>query len=201
MLAFAGGNTGTYILDNVSVRKRSYAEVCRGNVFENPGFETTFASPWAFYGNPPREIMTDSSTGNTYLRIYGRNAWNAWTRGVFQGIQTKCIIPGEEWKVKFKTRLVDSNGNGIDCVPAENNRNCPMVRIQTTFAPAAATWNDLYDPHMVWNKDGWSTFETYFITTPDTAGPGLTSFLVLFGGGPQGSELIVDDLVFEHAAV
>lgn len=207
-IIFNGGPVGaTLLLDEVSVTKQlraipSRMDSCGVEHIVNGDFAVNSVSngPWYGWGNPIA-IVPDGFKGpaDYALAATGRTWWGS---GMWQDVfsvwknpdfLTHCVQPGDVYRIKFKTRMINPATNtGVACDPSLGDINCPMVQIQRGGATSVNTY--LHDTDMVWNPDGWSTFDTTFTITDEIAGDDITLFRVLFNGGPAGTTLINDEI-------
>ena len=181
-------------------------DFCSANIVKNyngnEGSPTNLLVPWGGYGNPAGIFAPGVGGGSDKaLMAYNRNNW---PRGIYQALDTSCLGGNEQWKLEFKVRLFDnstasdpdtSTWTGVDCTPNINNVYCPFVRFQSNPNGNWA-WDHVYDPNMVWDANGWSTFSVV-MTTPsgwDT----ITVLNMVIAGGPANTILVVDDVTFAH---
>lgn len=110
-----------------------------------------------------------------------------------------CAQPGDVYRVKFKTRLLDATGQvGLACDPSLGDTNCPMVWVHTIrgvdLASGEQNVMEVFDTDMTWDANGWNSFDTTFTVTEAQTGSNLLLFRIIFNGGPVGAQLVNDEI-------
>ena len=210
-LLLVGGPVGSLLInDEISFSKRLVStrlEVCGGNHIVNGDFSAGASNRWSGWGHHIQVVQPGHDGSNDYALEAIRPAVDGWfTAGMYQDIfsewrnapfLTKCVKPGDVWRVKFKTRLIDpTNQAGIDCDPSLADKTCPMLQVHTNRGGVFLQTN-VHDTNMVWDPNGWNTFDTTFTITESQAGDDLVLFRFLFCGGPFGALLMSDDFSVE----
>ena len=188
-----GGGEGKFIVDNVSLTKRSRLAICGVNQLVNGNLETGSVTPWKIWNGTPLSTVCNTTNNNDcYLQASGRNGW---VDGVYQNVDPSCAaVPGETWRAKAKVRLVDeTTGQGIVCTPGSTD--CPFLRLYTR-KNGVHDFVNYYGLASPWDPNGWNDLDVSFALDADNAGQGLSTFRPVFVGGPAGSVLMIDDAEF-----
>eukprot|EP00986_Skeletonema_menzelii_P003357 scaffold1026_cov141-Skeletonema_menzelii.AAC.8 len=133
----------------------------------NPDFEEKdlYWTQWDRDRSKVKVIPGEGESGHA-LRVYDRD--HSW-RGIFQELDSRCFILGEEFTISAKFRLTDASLAGVTCDPnyqynSNEGTQCPSVVVYGKKCANGDVyqqfWNAASDK--TWNAEGWNNYEASF---------------------------------------
>ena len=124
---FDGARYKDLTIDNVSFERMPMD--CT-NLISNPSFEDGTSSFWFQSSRENSKLDLVGGTDSNYaLRVYERAHM---AEGVWQDLDPRCFVPGQEFTIAGKFRLLNGTANAL-CDPAItwwDNKQCQSVHIQ-----------------------------------------------------------------------
>jgi len=172
--AWAGINI---VVDDIAITPVAPAEVTTAQctqLIKNGDAEIGDARDWYIKGSGnigSIDMISPGATGN--YAFYHHGTRSQLFNGMMQKLPRECMDVNSVWKISFKMRIVNADGNEVACDKSlagyvgDTRENCPEVYIESKTRDGGTKVTNLNNQHTdeFWIVNQWNNFEVIFTMT------------------------------------